>query len=149
MEIDKRKKSKVHQELDIIIARNGGTITKENIVEEAMKPETALHKAAEKQGLFDPDKAQRFALLTWATTVLHSYHVYVTVEQREIKTRAIVSLYTDRGKNGYRNVLAVLGDGDQRAQLLETAKRELAAFRKKYAVLTELAPIFEAIENAQ
>lgn len=147
MDIDKRKKSKIHQEIDALIERNGGTVTKEQVVEEAMNPETALHAAAKKQGLFDPEKAQRFALLTWAQTVLHTYHVYVTVENKEpIRTRAMVSLISDRGKGGYRPVVQVLSDKEKRLELLETAKRELIAFRKKFAILQELAPIFEAVD---
>ena len=151
MEIDKRKKSELHKALDALIVKNGGAVTKEQIVSEAMKPDTVFHKAAEKAGLFDPTKTQRYALMTWATGVLHSYRVYVTTEERQdpVRVRGIVSLINDRGKGkeGYRPLLSVMNDEEKRAELLETAKRELAAFRKKYAILEELAPVFAALDE--
>ena len=150
MEIDKRKKSDLHKALDVLIEKQGGSVTKEQIVSEAMKPDTVFHKAAAKAGLFDPVKAQRFALMTWATGVLQSYRVYVTTEERQdpVRVRGIVSLIGDRGKGneGYRPLLAVMNDKTKRAELLETAKRELASFRKKYAILEELAPVFAALD---
>ena len=149
MEIDKRKKSPIHKALDKLIEANGGSVTKKDIVAEALKPGTAFNKEAEKSGLLDLKKAQLFALTTWAGGILQSYRVYVTIaENRDpVRVRGIVSLLSDRGKSGYRSLVTVMSDDGKRAELLETAKRELAAFRKKYAILEELAPVFQAADS--
>ena len=58
----------------------------------------------------------------------------------------MVSLTTDRGENGYRQLVNVLSDDEMRETLMSDAKKEMAWFKKKYAILTELAPVFTAIE---
>ena len=145
--INKRKKSAVSKEIDEIVARDG-SVSRKALVKEAQKKGTALHSTFEHAGMFDPKKATLFAQMTFAGYVLRRYQVSVTVDNQEpVTVRALVSLGTDRGKNGYRSTIDVLGDEDQRLELLEGAKRELGAFEHKYAMLSELAPVFEAIKE--
>jgi len=67
---------------------------------------------------------------------------------QRIKTRKFVSLQADRhGGGGYREVITVLSDTEMRSQLLAEARRELAAFRRKFQTLTELATVFRAIDQ--
>ena len=148
-EIDKRKKSKVNLEIDAIIKRNDGKITQDLIVKEANKKNTALHENFEKRGLFDSQKAMKFAQLTYARILMRQYSVWVSVENREpVKVRALVSLTADRkGEGGYRPIVNVMSENAMRRELLEDAKRELDAFKRKYAILSELAPVFEAIDQ--
>lgn len=49
----------------------------------------------------------------------------------------------------YVHVNKVLRDEDLRQQMLENARRELATFRNKYAVLSELARVFDAIDEIE
>ena len=152
IEIDKRKKSKVKIELDKLAISSNGRITKKDIVAQAQKKGTALHDDFEKHGLFDAKKTMRFAQLIYAGMLLRQYKVWVqTKEDTEpIKTRAFVSLTDDMGKDnnnerGYRSLVSVMSDKEQRESLLNDAKKELNTFKNKYITLTELAPVFEAI----
>ena len=65
-------------------------------------------------------------------------------------TRVYVSLRSDRTEDGggYRSMVEVMSDSDQRAQLVSDVLAELKAIREKYAELKELAEIFEAIDKA-
>lgn len=148
-EIDKRKKSKMHSEIDAIIKKNDGAINRELVIKEAHKKGTALHEDFEKRGLFDATKAMKFAQLTYAGMILRQYKVWVSVEDKEpVNVRALVSLTTDRKhEGGYRPIVNVMSDTEKRETLLEDARRDLATFKKKYAVLSELAPVFAAIDQ--
>ena len=146
-ELDKRRKSRLNQEIDALIKKNDGMVTKDMIVKEAQKKNTALHEHFEKKGLFEPAKAMRFAQLTYAGIIINQYKVWVSVEEKEpVKIRALVSLTTDRkGSGAYRPIVSVFSDEEKRMQMLDDAKREMTAFRKKYSILSELAPVFEAM----
>lgn len=47
----------------------------------------------------------------------------------------------------YQSTMSIVQTTDGHASLLELARRELAAFQKKYAMLEELAPVMEAIDD--
>lgn len=149
LEVDKRKKKDVNKEIDAIIKSNGGMINKSLLVEQAQVEGSALHEDFKKRGLFDSDKAMRFAQMTYAGILITQYKVWVNVEDRDpVKVRALVSLTPERKKEGcYRPIITVMHDDDMRKTLLEDAKKELSAFKNKYAVLSELAPVFSAIDG--
>lgn len=130
-------------ELERIAAEHGGLLRPRDVVEAARDPQSPLHgyfcwddhEAAERWRL---EQAQ--ALIRAAVTIVREDHPPV---------RAFVSLVADRAPGGgpYRATADVLAAPDLRSALLEQAKRELAAFRRKYAVLSELAKVFAAIEE--
>ena len=49
--------------------------------------------------------------------------------------------------NTYEPIQVILRDEDKTAMLLEQAKRELQAFKAKYAGLKELADVIKAIDD--
>jgi hypothetical protein len=65
--------------------------------------------------------------------------------------RVFVSLTTDQRTKGggYRQLVSVMSNEEQRAQLLEDAYSDLQRFREKYSLLTELAEVFAAITAAE
>jgi hypothetical protein len=73
------------------------------------------------------------------------------VEETETKIRVFhnVTRTDEEGiaRRRYINVETVLKDDALRAQMLDNAKRELAAFRSKYAVLSELSRVFAVIDE--
>jgi hypothetical protein len=152
VEVDKRKKSKIHYEIDAIIKKNKGVITQELIVKEAQKNGTAIHEDFKKRGLFDPQKAMQYAQLTYARVLLMHYKVWVSVDQKEpVKVRALVNLRDERSskQGGYRPIISVMSDMERRKKLLSDALADMAAFRTKYQILTELEPVFEAMEKVK
>ena len=67
-------------------------------------------------------------------------------EKQEIQV--FVSLPEDRNdEGGYRVMTDVLNDDERREALLEMALKDLQTFRRKYAILKELASVFTAIEK--
>lgn len=149
-ELDKRKKSKLCKELDLISKKNKGVISKPIIVEEAQIKGSYLNNLFKDKGLFDAKKTMEYAQMTFAGMILRSYQVWVTVEDGEpIKTRGFVSLSTDRKKGTgiYRPIVNIMKNDKHREIMLNDAIKELNAFKHKYATLTELAPIFEAIDS--
>lgn len=69
------------------------------------------------------------------------------MEKSEPDTSSVfVSLRSERGE-GYRALSDVLSDDDLREQLLENAAEDMKYFRLKYKRLTELQPVFDAMDK--
>ena len=128
------------------------TPTSQQIVDMASNPETECHD------LFDWDdsvagpkwrKEQARKLLS----NLKVEFVKSDPDAEEPKKFIPVRLfYGDPNPNrteGFVSIVKVMGNKDMYEQLLERAKAEIASFRKKYAMLTELEPLFEVIDQIQ
>lgn len=145
MEMKKRLDTEL-KELERIAAKSHGVLQPLAVIEYARNENTALHKH------FDWDDSVAGA--KWRLEqARHLIRVTVTMIQpsaggQEQSIRAYVSLTSDRYKDGggYRATTAVLSDKDMRAQLLADALSELIAFKAKYAMLKELAGVFDAIQ---
>ena len=132
-------------ELTHLHETHGGKVSPRDVIEFARDPETALHSRFD----WDDTTAAEKWRVAQARRVLRVY-VTVTIPDRSdpVRVRAFVALPSDRGEEGgYRPIVSVLNDDDQRAELLAMAKSELEAFRRKYATLDELASVHLAIDN--
>lgn len=129
-----------------------GLLRPEAVVEAARDDSSPLHSYF----TWDDTEAARRQRLHEAR---HLIRVAVTVLPNSTEpVRAFVSLSTERGKaqpgrvtggSGYRLITKVLTDEQAREQLLADALRELEAFRRKYARLAELAPVFKAMAKVR
>lgn len=65
--------------------------------------------------------------------------------------RVFVSLTTDQAEEGggYRHLVSVMSNKEQREQLLEDAHADMQRFRQKYRHLSELADVIEAMTKTQ
>lgn len=117
-----------------------GRLTPRNLVEASRPDDAPLH------GCFEWDDT--VAAERWrdaqAAYIIRSVEVSVT-ESTE-PTRAFVATVSD-GRSEYRSVGYVLRDSNSRDALLESARKELLSFRRKYSTLHELAGVFAAIEG--
>lgn len=136
-------RAEIKKELEQIREAGGGKIKADAVVEFARDPKTALHSKFE----WDDNKASHEYRL-WQARHVISVHVTV-VEGCRKPVPAYVSLQRDRNVEGggYRAIADVMSDEQQRAELLQQAATELMAFKRKYARLTELNKVFEAIEE--
>lgn len=75
----------------------------------------------------------------------HIMSCLITVREDAPSTRAYFNIV--RSEPNYRHINTILRDEDLTAKLLDTAMRELSAFRVKYANLTKLSQVFDAIDN--
>ena len=133
----------IAEELDHIADANGGVLQPEKVVAFAQNPDTALHDQFE----WSDSEAARKYRLDQAREVIR---LRVTIiPHKEETIRAYVSLTTDRGVpgGGYRKTLDVISDEQRFKQMLADARGELQSFRRKYAILQELAPVFTAMEE--
>ena len=62
----------------------------------------------------------------------------------EVPVRMFFNLH---GETGYRPTPVIVQDEDLHKKLLRTARLELEAFMKKYAILSELHPLIDEIER--
>ena len=119
-----------------------GALTPEDVLTEAQEPASALH------GFFtwDDSEAARLHRLAEARDLIRSVTVtYIGADEPARTVRAFVH-YGEEGV--YESVARVLGDDEKRAALLAMALADLAAWKRKYADLKELAKVFRAIEEA-
>jgi polyhydroxyalkanoate synthesis regulator phasin len=114
-----------------------GKLTPEELVNASRDEESPLH------GMFEWDDtiaAEKYREVQ-ARKIIRSVEIVMTdspVPQRAFQT---VEHKT------YRRIETVMGSEEMRRILLNNAKKELDAFRRKYSRLTELAMVFEAIEK--
>ncbi len=133
---------------------NGNTLTPDMVVEAARDPDSALHERFEWD---DSTAAEEYRRLQAAKLIRE---VTVVVEHRpnrdvQVHTEAPLAshgrLQHARAFHAiggaYRPLDVVLADAEYRRELKQAAYRELKAFRKKYALLSELADVFAAIDR--
>lgn len=127
--------------IDELRKQNGGILSASELLEASEPKDAPTHDCFE----WKDSKAGHEYRLHQARQLLAVYVTIMDSPNGKVETRAYVSLSTERGDNGgYRAIADVLSDEDLRQQLLQDAFRDLEIFRKKYSVLTELAPVFSA-----
>jgi len=130
-----------------IAEKNGEVLRPEDVVEEARDPRSPLHDQFD----WDDSEAAHKWRLHQARNLIRVCVRYVAVPGSEetVPCRVWVSLSTDRvADGGYRALEHVLRLKSAREQLLEDAMHEAGAFKRKYAVLSELAEVHDAISRA-
>lgn len=123
----------------------GGALRPRDVVDAARSHDSPLHK------YFTWDNAKAAEQLRISEARKLIARVRVTMETGPLKVvtvRAFHSLPSDRGRIGYRPIAGILSDEDRRRELLQTALRELAAFRRRYRDLAELSSVLAAIDGA-
>jgi len=113
----------------------------EAVVAEAADPAHPWHNRFE----WDDTAAARLYRLEQARHILRT--IKITVQARpdsRVRVRAAVFLPS---QSGYVHTPQVLRESDLRAEMLVQAAKELSALRAKYAVLTELADVWDLIDT--
>lgn len=117
-------------------------LTPENLVDASRPEDAPLHQEFE----WNDELAAEEYRKTQARLLISNLSIVIE-EQKLEPVRAFFSLQSGFRKNSglYESTITILGDDLKREKLLETAKKELEAFKKKYEMLSELANVFEAI----
>ena len=132
-------------ELKRIIEANGNRVDAQRIVEEAASPLNPLHEAFE----WDDSVAAQEHRLWQARHLTGSLQFRTTLtDNRQITGRMFVQIPKPEGgqRRDYTLTEFALSQTDLRASVLRTALLELAAFRRKYADLSELAQVIQIID---
>ena len=132
-------------ELKRIIESNGNRVDAHRIVDEAASPMSPIHDAFE----WDDSKAAEEHRLWQARKLVGSLQFrMISSDNREVTGRMFVQISKPEGgtRRDYTLTTYALSQVDMRAEVLRTALLELAAFRRKYADLSELAQVIHMIE---
>jgi hypothetical protein len=133
-------------ELRRLASEHGGVLKPEVVVDAARDADSPLHSQFE----WDDDKAAHAHRLWQARILIGRVVVSYDAPSGKVEHQVFVSLSPDRAKGeGYRVMAEAMADEDMRAQLLADAKAEMLSFRHKYARLTELGAVFDAMLTAE
>lgn len=140
----------VGEELERIRVSHGIHVTAEQIVESASDPMSPIHKAFP----WDDARAAHEHRLETARSLLRSIEtvrvVIIGGEPKEIRVGGFKSTPAKKpNARQYTTTEYAMGDPELRAHVLRQALQELAAFRRKYAELSELAIVFAAIDTTR
>ena len=116
-----------------------GTLEPETIVNESRPEDAPLHDCFEWRDDIAAEKYRQHQAANIVRTI-------VVIESAEQKPKEGVRAFV-RSNEHYEPIQVTVNDADKMTALLQSALRELAAFRRKYQMLSELAPIFESIEK--
>ena len=142
----------VRQELQKIAAQKDGYISPEDVVVAARIPESPLHD----RFLWDDSEAAHRFRLVQAGMLLR--RVKITVirmegdqDQNIITVTPVRRFQSDPNRRqlregSYARVEDLMADPDKRVALLQSARTELLAIRKRYAELEELSAIWKTID---
>lgn len=136
----------VGSELDRLISEHGQKLPAEKVVESAANPTSPLHGAF----TWDDTEAARLQRISEAQHLLRSVQVTITTPEHKEHTMRL-TVTRDRpnqpGKFYYSTTDYALSNEELRAEVLAQALRDLAAFRRKYAELSELTQVFAVIDR--
>lgn len=133
------------EELERIRVRQNGRLEAADVVRESREPSAPLHPEFE----WDDVKAADAHRVSQAMAIIR--HIAIEMPKRDgpdTPVRAFVSVVRDEDRS-YTSVAHALADPDLRQQVLDQAWRDLEAWRKRNAELTELAEIFASIDQAR
>ena len=124
--------------------------TKEQIVEMARDPEKECHDLFE----WDDTTAAQNWRKEQAGLILRNLKVeFIQESDLDVEPKKFTPcrlFYGDPVSNeGFVSITKIMGNQDMYDKLLERAKIEIKSFRKKYAMLKELEPLFEMIDEIQ
>lgn len=128
-----------------------GPLRADVVVEAARPHDNPMHRLFPclPNGDWDDSEAARIGRESIAAKVLRSIEIVViTPDRKQIDTRAFVSMKQRDEPRAYMAVDKALESDEGRVYLLRRAWMEILACRKRYAQLTELADIWEAIDAA-
>lgn len=125
------------------IERKNGNVTPAAVVDAARPESNPLHDHFEWDDAVAAeahreDQARR---LISAITIDTSRSNLTPAEPRRLFINVV-----EQGEQHYVSLTRVMSDKELRAQVLERAKDDLRAWRKRYADLTEFAAVFAAID---
>lgn len=159
--IPKTISADAQKELEKIKEKSGGRVVAEMVVEHAHNPKNPLHRYF----TWDDSEAGRLYRLEQARALISV--VVKVIPGTKTKVRAYVSLSRERSnyksierrernlpttgcvdeKTEFRDIEDVMSDAQRRSMLLADAFAELASFKRKYIMLSELSQVFVAIDN--
>lgn len=145
------KKEAIRAALLAIASARDGLLNPSDIVDAARDESSVLHDEFEWD---DSAAAEAYRLAQAGALVRRVKLTVMRVDHsaRQVRistTREYQSRPSQRSKDGgYEPVVSIMSDEAKRAELLQQVMRELAAYRKRYAELSELRDVWSAVDDA-
>lgn len=136
----KAKAEVAKQVMDELAAE--GRLSPKELVEVSRPKNAPLH--SDFFSMNDRDAAQKWREDV-ARHMICSIVVTPDVEEEKKSVRAFFNI--ERGTHEYVSTEIIFSDEEKKSRLLEIAKRELLSFKAKYATLTELSGVMNAIDE--
>jgi hypothetical protein len=138
------KKNVVYDELNAIMNRHG-RLTPIIVVTAAQDKKSPLHKHFE----WNDTKAAAKYRLWQARQLIMSVEVIVRTESGDEKIRAFLNVGRQAGKDArfYIPLQQAVSNARYKKELLKCALMEVEYWRKQYAVLSSLRPIFKVVDS--
>ena len=122
------------------LERNGG-LTAKRLVDESRPEDAPLHKEFE----WDDATAAEAYREEQARYIIRS----IVIQPEPTKNDVVRAFFPVAEQKVFESLPVILSDAKKTSALLDMALRELKAFELKYATLSQLAPVFEAIKNVK
>ena len=128
-----------------IAEQNDGVLQVDAVIEAARPASSPLHN---KFTWDDTEAAHKWRQEQARALIRVTVHYLPQVKDN---VRVFVSLTSDQQADGggYRRLVSVMSNKDQREQLLEDAHADMERFRQKYRHLSELAEVIAAMTKAE
>ena len=120
----------------------GATLRAEDVLRAAEDPQSQLHGWFE----WDDTEAARQHRLHQARKLIAS--VVVVYHQDDRETEPVQAFVSLPDAPGYQPVAEVMAQPKERDELIEQARRDLVAWRKRYDGLQEFAELYRAIDRS-
>lgn len=129
------------------LARKHGSITAEIVLKDATRKTSPLHPFFDWN---DTEAARKYRLIQAASLIRKINVQYLVGDERTIRVRAFhnVSDDSDEESGGYYVPLeTALTVESYREQLMANCRRDMAAFQQKYAALSEVSAVIDAMKS--
>lgn len=142
------------KDVDIVVKelkdiQNAQGLTPENVVERARNVNNPLHRYFTWDNTKAGDKWRKWE----ARFLIRS--IRVTISEREVQAFESVKVNVTEGNNGvemgreYVDVVTIFNDKELKSQLINSALAEARYWAEKYKSLSELNPVFKAIDEVE
>lgn len=139
--IFKADANKCYDEIQAI----GDEVKPEQVLDKAKDRKSELHKCFDWN---DSSAAEKYRLFQAKQVLNHLIVVKHDMEDPDdepVQFRVMLKNDDSKG-SGYKQTIVMIRDEDEYRKMLDQAYKELAAFKKKYACLSELAEIIALID---
>ena len=125
------------------IEKQYGKLTNDLVLQDAEDENSPLHELFE----WDNEVAGHKYRLQQATQLIISLAIEPEETPKPKPVRAYYNVSSDEKKGSFINMKSAFSNPDTKDIILQRAKKELEAFKVKYQNLSELADVFEKIDE--
>ncbi|WP_028753679.1 hypothetical protein [Rhizobium leucaenae] len=134
----------VGEHLDLLRQKLHGELTPKDVLDDARHDNSPLHSFFEWD---DSEAAEQYRLQQARGLIRSVVAIYTQPDKPAIRTKMFVHI-PEPGAQHYREASHAMSQTATRKAVLQTAWRELQAWRKRYSDLKEFSDLFQVIDDA-